>query len=157
MTTFKSILVPFDGSDAAQRALDAAIGVAADNASITLIQVAGQPAVADPTTVVAERMAGVVRSEEEVKQEVQQYWENIDESLDRIAKAAADKSDKNLTMQCVVKEGGNPALVITEYAKCNAMDIIVMGRRGLGSVRAAFGSVSQRVAHETDLPILLVK
>ena len=157
MTAFANILVPFDGSDAARRALDAAVAVADNGATITLLQAASQPAVADPTTVVAERMAGVVRSESEVKQEVAQYWENIDESLDRIAKEASDKSDKNLTMQCVVKESGNPAAIITEYAKCNAMDIIVMGRRGLGSVRAAFGSVSQRVAHETDLPILLVK
>jgi len=157
MTNFANILVPFDGSDAAKRALEAAIGVAAEGATITLLQAADQPQVADPTTVVAERMAGVVRSESEVKREVAQYWENIDESLDRIAKEAAEKADKNVTMQCVVKEGGNPAAIITEYAKCNAMDIIVMGRRGLGSVRAAFGSVSQRVAHETDLPILLVK
>lgn len=157
MTTFANILVPFDGSDAAKRALDAAVGVAADNAVITLLQAANQPAVADPTTVVAERMAGVVRSEDEVKQEVAQYWENVDEALERVAKEAAAKSEKNVEMRCVVKEGGNPALIITEYAKCNGMDIIVMGRRGLGSVRAAFGSVSQRVAHETDLPILLVK
>lgn len=157
MTVFTNILVPFDGSDAARRALDAAVAVADNGATITVIQAASQPAVADPTTVVAERMAGVVRSESEMKQEVAQYWENVDESLDRVAKEASEKSDKDLTMQCVVKEGGNPAAIITEYAKCNAMDIIVMGRRGLGSVRAAFGSVSQRVAHETDLPILLVK
>ena len=157
MMVFSNVLVPFDGSDAARRALDAAVGVAADTATITLIQVADQPVIGDPTAVVAERMAGVKRSEEEVKQGVAQYWENIDESLDRVATEAADKTDKNLTMQCVVKEGGNAALVITEYAKCNGIDIIVMGRRGLGSVRAAFGSVSQRVAHETDLPLLLVK
>ena len=156
MTDFANILVPFDGSTAARRALDAAIGVASNKAVITLLQAADQPAVADPTTVVAERMAGVVRSEDEMKQEVAQYWENIDEALSRIAEEAAAESSKDLEMRCVVKEG-NPAMVITNYAKNNDIDIIVMGRRGLGSVRAAFGSVSQRVAHETDLPLLLVK
>ncbi len=156
MTDFANILVPFDGSNAARRALDAALGVAADKAVITLLQAADQPAVADPTTVVAERMAGVVRSEDEMQQEVAQYWENIDEALSQIAKEAAAESSKDLEMRCVVKEG-NPATVITNYAKNNDIDIIVMGRRGLGSVRAAFGSVSQRVAHETDLPLLLVK
>ncbi len=156
MTDFANILVPFDGSNAARRALDAALGVAADKAVITLLQAADQPAVADPTTVVAERMAGVVRSEDEMQQEVAQYWENIDEALSQIAKEAAAESSKDLEMRCVVKEG-NPAMVITTFAKNNDIDIIVMGRRGLGSVRAAFGSVSQRVAHETDLPLLLVK
>lgn len=157
MTDFSNILVPFDGSDAARRALDAAIGVADEGATITLLQAAEEPQIADPTAVVAKRMAGVAHNESEVQQEVAQYWLKIDETLDRIAREAAEKSSKNVTIQCVVKESGNPAAVITEYAKCNAMDIIVMGRRGLGSVRAAFGSVSQRVAHETDLPILLVK
>lgn len=157
MTAFTNVLVPFDGSDAARRALDAAIGVASDKASITLLQVADQPSVDDPTAVVAERMAGVKRSQDEVRQEVAQYWENVDESLERVAKEAVAQSDKDVEIRSVVKEGGNPALAITEYAKCNGIDIIVMGRRGLGSVRAAFGSVSQRVAHETDLPLLLVK
>ena len=157
MTAFANILVPFDGSDAARRALDAAVAVADNGATITILQAASQPAVADPTTVVAERMAGVVRSEKEVKQEVAQYWETIDESLKRVAAEATEKSDKAIEIRGMVKEGGHPALIITEYAKCNGVDIIVMGRRGLGSVRAAFGSVSQRVAHETDLPLLLVK
>lgn len=156
MIVFKNILVPYDGSDAARHALDAAIGVASDHAVITLLQAADQPSAGDPTAVVAERMAGVVRSEEEVKQEVAQYWETIEEHLARVAAEAAEEASKHVEMRCVVKEG-SPAAVITDYARNNDVDIIVMGRRGLGSVRAAFGSVSQRVAHEIDLPLLLVK
>ena len=156
MASFTNILVPFDGSEAAKRALDAAIGIAADKAVITLLQAADQPNAADPTAVVAERMAGVIRSEAAMEQEVAQYWESIDEALARVAKEAQEQAGEGVEIRTVVK-GGNPAAIITNYAKANDVDIIVMGRRGLGSVRAMLGSVSQRVAHETDLPLLLVR
>lgn len=156
MASFSNILVPFDGSEAAKRALDAAIGIADAKATITLLQAADQPNAADPTAVVAERMAGVIRSEAEMEQEVVQYWENIDESLARVAKEAQAVAGDDVEIRTVVKEG-NAANIITSYAKANDTDIIVMGRRGLGSVRAMLGSVSQRVAHETDLPLLLVR
>ena len=156
MASFTNILVPFDGSEAAKRALDAAIGIAADKAVITLLQAADQPNAADPTAVVAERMAGVIRSEAAMEQEVAQYWESIDEALARVAKEAQEQAGEGVEIRTEVKEG-NPAAVIMNYAKANDVDIIVMGRRGLGSVRAMLGSVSQRVAHETDLPLLLVR
>ena len=156
MAAFDDILVPFDGSEAAVRALDAAVSIAGDKAVITLLQVADQPEDDDPTAVVAKRMAGTIRDEKAAEQEAAQYWEDIDESLERVAKEARAKAGEGVEVRCVVKSG-NAATVIAEYANANDVDIIVMGRRGLGKVRAMLGSVSQRVAHETDLPLLLVR
>lgn len=156
MPSFTNILVPFDGSDAAKRALDAALGIAAENATVTMLQAADQPFAADPTAVVAERMAGVVRSEEETEKDIAAYWENVEASLTRIAEEARAESGKDVKMVTVAVEG-SPAAAIVGYAEKNGVDIIVMGRRGLGSVRSMLGSVSQRVAHDTDLPLLLVK
>ena len=43
-------------------------------------------------------------------------------------------------------EIGDPAGVIAEYAKANAVDLIVMGRRGLGAIGGLLlGSVSHKV------------
>lgn len=156
MSSFANILVPFDGSDAAKRALATAVDIAADNAVVTAIQVADQPTAADPTVVVAERMAGVVRDEAVVEQEISQYWGNVESSLKAAADEAVAAAGRNVEMRAVVKSGA-PALVIADYAKESGVDLIVMGRRGLGSVRSMIGSVSQRVAHETDLPLLVVK
>ena len=36
-------------------------------------------------------------------------------------------------------------------------DCIVMGRRGLGAIRGAIGSVSYSVLRSVDLPVLIVK
>ena len=156
MPAYDSILVPFDGSEAAIRALEAAVFIADDNSVITLLQVADEPLEDDPTAVVAKRMAGTIRDEQEAQKEAAQYWEGIDESLERVAKEARATTNEDITINCVVKSG-DAADVIADYAKANDVDIIVMGRRGLGGVRAMLGSVSQRVAHETDLPLLLVR
>lgn len=156
MPAYDNILVPFDGSEAAIRALDAAVFIADDKSVITLLQVADEPMEDDPTAVVAKRMAGTIHDEQEAQKEAAQYWEGIDESLERVAKEARAKTQEDITINCVVK-AGDAAAVIVEYAKANDADIVVMGRRGLGGVRAMLGSVSQRVAHETDLPLLLVR
>jgi YjbE family integral membrane protein len=52
---------------------------------------------------------------------------------------------------------GKPWEVITDYAQRNAFDLIVMGRRGLGTHTAgALGSVAAHVAQLTSVPLLLV-
>ena len=158
MTAFEDILVPFDGSEASIRALDAAVSISDDGAKITLLQVVDEPYDDDPTAVVAKRMAGTIYDEEEAKLEAAQYWEGVDEALERVAKEAKAKTDEDVTINIVVKTG-DAATIIADYANANAngIDIIVMGRRGLGKVRAMLGSVSQSVAHDTDLPLLLVR
>jgi nucleotide-binding universal stress UspA family protein len=52
---------------------------------------------------------------------------------------------------------GQAAEVIVERAKEEGADLIVMGRRGLGSARALLmGSVSHRVAHLCQCPCMTV-
>jgi nucleotide-binding universal stress UspA family protein len=53
---------------------------------------------------------------------------------------------------------GEPAAVITEYARDKRCDQILMGTRGLGSVAGLLlGSVATKVIHLSDVPVLLVK
>jgi nucleotide-binding universal stress UspA family protein len=53
---------------------------------------------------------------------------------------------------------GDPAQEITQYAKVHECDEIVMGTRGLGTLRnLILGSVAYKVVHLTDKPVLLVK
>jgi nucleotide-binding universal stress UspA family protein len=55
-------------------------------------------------------------------------------------------------------ETGDPAQRITQYAKAHDCDEIVMGTRGLGTLKGlVLGSVAQKVMHLTDRPVLLVK
>lgn len=53
---------------------------------------------------------------------------------------------------------GEPAHVIAHYATEKAIDQIVMGTRGLGSVAGlVMGSVTMKVVSLTDVPVLLIK
>jgi len=53
---------------------------------------------------------------------------------------------------------GDPATVITDYAKRTECDQIVMGARGRGAVAGLLlGSVATKVIHLADRPVLLVK
>ena len=52
---------------------------------------------------------------------------------------------------------GNPAHVITHYARDMHCDQIVMGTRGYGVAGVALGSVATPVIQSADVPVLLVK
>lgn len=53
---------------------------------------------------------------------------------------------------------GEPAHVITHYAKEKAIDQIVMGTHGRGSIAGlVMGSVTTKVLSLTDVPLLLIK
>jgi nucleotide-binding universal stress UspA family protein len=55
-------------------------------------------------------------------------------------------------------ETGDPARVITDYAKAHDVDEIVMGTRGLSTMKSlVLGSVANKVVHLADRPVLLVK
>ncbi|MBL8395653.1 MAG: universal stress protein [Candidatus Accumulibacter sp.] len=53
---------------------------------------------------------------------------------------------------------GEPAPTIVDFAREHGCTQIVMGARGLGTVSGLLlGSVTQRVVHLTDLPVVIVK
>jgi nucleotide-binding universal stress UspA family protein len=62
-----------------------------------------------------------------------------------------------LTVSEVVASG-NPADVILDYAASNAVDIITMSTHGLSGIkRWVFGSVTDKVLHSGDMPILVAR
>jgi len=55
-------------------------------------------------------------------------------------------------------EGGAPHEAILRAAQVHNADMIVMGARGLSELQGlVFGSVSHKVLHMTDLPVLIVR
>jgi nucleotide-binding universal stress UspA family protein len=53
---------------------------------------------------------------------------------------------------------GNPAEVITDFSREHHCDLIVMGTRGMGTIKnLLLGSVASKVIHLTGKPLLLVK
>ena len=53
---------------------------------------------------------------------------------------------------------GNPAEVIADFSREYHCDLIVMGTRGMGTIKnLLLGSVASKVIHLTEKPLLLVK
>lgn len=157
---YKKILVPFDGSDPAKNALEVAKKLIADDPSATLhvlsvvpanvvaaeLESPSNPAAGTPLMFAdADAYERVIanakrRAEEELR-------EGVGDALDGVA----------FDVQVGVVISGKTADGIVDYAGQHGVDIIVMGRRGLGALRGMLGSVSYAVLHEADIPVLTVK
>ena len=136
----KNILVPFDGSKNSFRAFKKAIFLAKQNqSSITGLFVIKVPA--------SER----VRVREMLMKTLQKQYANF-------TKKAKELCKKNGVPFLDVIEYGKEGPRIVSYAAKNKFDLIVMGSRGMGSVREYFlGSTSYYVLHESKLPVMIVK
>lgn len=60
-------------------------------------------------------------------------------------------------VRAIVTRGSNVAHAITDYAKTNAIDLIIVGTHGRGAVsRFLLGSVAERVVRTAPCPVLTV-
>lgn len=139
------ILLPVDGSEASLRAVDHVlkkIGLYKDAAEIHLLNV--QLALRQGVT------------EFVSQKQIDSY--HHDEGIKDLAPARAKLDAAKVPYQFHIGVGEEPAAVIARYARDKKCDQVVMGTRGLGSVAGILlGSVTIKVIHLVDIPILLVK
>ena len=141
---FKHILLPTDGSEAAQRAVARGVALAAQLGSEVTVMTAiehfpqhliGSPQRADA----AQNPPGW---------QAAQYW------LDQ-AEAVAQQA--GVPCQRVVERDKPVFRAILDAAQTSGADLIVMGTHGLGLVERLFvGSQTQRVLAHTQIPVLSV-
>ena len=145
---YKKILVAYDNSEAAKRALAAAVElVEHDLAEKILVTMSYQPLDADPTFDVAARLAGNMNEEDEAQEAPVQA---LREELEPLIEGKSAVIDTFVTR-------AKPQDAIATIAEDNGCDLIVMGRRGLGGISAMLGSVSKAVLANSSLPVLLVR
>lgn len=139
---FREILVAFDGTPAARRALDAAAELAeAVNSRLTLISVAPEvPAFAYRAGVDAEALEREAVAETE-----------------RLLREAADSLPDDLPVTTVLKKG-HAGERIVERIDGGGHDLLVMGSRGRGRVASnLFGSVAAYVHFHSRVPMLVIQ
>ena len=147
----KTILVAVDGSTHATAAVDAACELAAAlDAKLTFLNVMTRAGSARVPPELADyaRMEHVFLTEAEVLRSVS----------DEILQTARLRAQgKGVGAVETVAELGDPASRIVDYARSHAVDLIVMGRRGLGDLAGLLrGSVSHKVGHLANCPCLTV-
>ena len=135
----KKILVPMDGSKNSFRGLDTAIFLARQcGATITgLFVVPIYPKSFMPITYAKEYLTKAVK-------------EFMGDAKKRSAQNGIVFVGKTII--------GRESSEIIDFAAKNKFDIIVIGARGIGSVKEAFlGSVSHAVVQKSKIPVLIVK
>jgi len=134
------ILVAYDGSEQARRALDWAVHMAmAQDSTVGVISVA-------PTLAAGPRIADAVDP-----------TSNLDEHRRQLDEAVAVLAAAGVKAKAVLK-AGNPAEEIIDAARDGRFDVILVGIRGMGAVkRFIIGSVADRVVRHATVPVLVVR
>jgi nucleotide-binding universal stress UspA family protein len=139
---FHNILVAVDGSPDAELALTEAIDLAeSERTRLTLLTAVSQP----PAT--AYLAAG---------EEVGKLLEDAHADAKTILRRARERVPDDLSVTAVLSEQQIRAALIDQITT-GAHDLVVMGSRGRGAVRAALlGSTSHYALHHSPVPVLIV-
>ena len=139
----KKILVPIDGSSNSTRGLSKALELAKKyDATVFALHVA----VLSPSTVIG----GPRRSP---KNKIEK---KITETI--ISPAQQKCKQKDMTFEFKVIYGSDPGYDIVKFASKHGFEMIVMGARGINSLKKIFlGSASDYVLKKAKIPVLVVK
>src|SRR5574337_10102 len=159
MITLKKILVPVDFSETSKAAVTYAREFAATyHGSVHLLHVLPDPSV-QPWAFGIEAEAMGLSFPERAKQ-----WE--ERSHEQMKKLFSDTERKELNVR-IVTQVGHPVQQILQYAKEQAIDLIVMGTLGRGTPaptsggafpwNVPIGSVAERVVRQAPCPVLTVR
>ena len=146
---YDRILVPTDGSDVAEAAVDHALDLAEKyDAEVHALYVVDIDSV---------NFSLGTEQVDRLKQgrfdEMGELYDRADEATGAVAASAAERGVE------VVEHvsGGRPHKVIGDYAEDHGVDLIVMGSHGRAGVRRALlGSVTERTLRSTHVPVLVV-
>ena len=152
---FNDILVPLDGSELSERALPMAQGLAkSSEATVHLIQMvsrehefaAGRGIDSDQASEYEMDLAR--RLTESQLNRGRTYLEQIGSQLS----GAGIKTETEFTVKA-----GNPAQNIIDYVQEHSINLVVMTTHGHGGIRRMLvGSVTERVVHSCEVPVLVV-
>lgn len=146
-TLINRILVPLDGSEYANKALDYAIQLAKKFSSeILLVHVL-------PATTAIRRGSEVISTS---------LYRNLRKRLEEDAHRILTSSEakvRDAGIKVTMKlDYGDPAGRIINIAKKDDMDLIVIADKGLGAVAKFFlGSISNKISHHATCHVLIFK
>ena len=146
---FQKILIAYDGSKGAERALDKAVELAKlTDAQLVVLTVYRHHSM-------LEASLSMVRGAVE-------RGGNLDREMREVAREAADYAKKRAITAGHEKvsafiKAGQPARTLVAMSKEKNCDLIVIGSRGMGATEGyLLGSVSHKVSGLADCPVLVV-
>ena len=143
----KRILLPVDGSEASGRAVEHVIDM------LLLIPPQSRPAlhVANVQQALIPNFNIVVREQDKAR-----YYEEAGRPVVDAVDARLNQENIEHTLHILI--GAEISGVIADFANQHHCDLIIMGTRGLGTIKGmVLGSVATKVVHQANCPVLLVK
>jgi nucleotide-binding universal stress UspA family protein len=135
---YRNILVAYDGSPAADAALDQAVALAQSEHALLTLMTAVRPPNGAATMAGGEPLA-----------------RSVHEAYEKCLRDATDRIPDDIGVTHLIVDG-IPAVRILEQAEKGRHDLIVMGSRGRGRIRGGLlGSVSAEVLHHAEVPVLV--
>jgi nucleotide-binding universal stress UspA family protein len=131
------IVVGYDGSEAAKRALERATTLAAEDSRIVVVAAAESHA-----------RTGITEGAHLDPSEVERSRRDLDDAQAYLSKRGIDAE--------TIEAQGDPGDVIVDAAK--DADLAIVGSRGLNPLqRLLMGSVSSKVVHRVECDVLVVR
>lgn len=156
---YKNILVPFDGSKHAMRAVKAALGLikGSEDCKLTILHVVSMSVA--PTISESDPVIGSTPTYIDYKDYENLYDDSLSKKRKKMIQEVATEFPEMHQDQVEFNAIAHPSPIqaIVDYCEAHECDMIVMGRRGLGAIRGLLGSVSSGVLRSTDVPVLTVK
>lgn len=143
---YKKVLIPLDGSEFAESALQhlAAIGRAGSLKKVILLRVV-TPLLVHAKDYLEAEQARAAQDKQEAAAKAY------------LQKVAAKLKKQGLPVQTKLLVDGEPAMKILEAARESAVDLIIMSTHGTaGFASWLFGSVTERVLSHSPVPVLMV-
>ncbi|AEB10565.1 universal stress protein [Desulfobacca acetoxidans] len=139
---FQKILLAYDGSEGAKKALETGINlVKIHQAELWAVTVQEK----------LPRYGGTIDEVQEEKEVVDAHYGKIVEQV----RARAQEAGIEIK---VLRPFGHPARTIVEIAKEGQHDLILMGHRGVSGVWAAFlGTTAEKVSRHAPCSVLIVR
>ena len=154
---YKNIMVAFDGSEPSTEALVVAKDLIDQDPEATLhvVNVVAVGTLGVGSNSAFDGVSGLTADaspyNDALESAKELALENINDALDDLLSEADFDIEKQVVVATKAADG------ICEYANDNNIDMIVMGRRGLGAFGAMLGSVSYSVLHQMKIPVVTVK
>ena len=157
--SFEKILVPYDGSQFADIALENAIGIAkmsGPNTQITLLHIT--PYMPIPLTFQRPVHSAKTGKSIPLTQYIEELIEEMEQNASKMLEEERQKyAHHNIKIETILLNG-YPSEKIVEFAEKENVDLIVIGNIGLSGLSKvkALGSVSRSVSENASCPVLIV-
>jgi len=141
---FKKVLIPLDGSELAESAIDGARDILGPGIEVTLIRI-----VQYPYHFVSPYLPDTIQGNQELfRQATTQAKDYLTETAWKLRERVAD-----VDTEVTVSE--HPAHAIVDHAEADDFDCIAMATHGRSGIRRlALGSVADKVIRTSEIPVL---